>query len=268
MELLPYESVFLAADGLLGGFAGESVTTAYRQLGFSPDAAASSPDHLGYELAALAHLCQQEAKAIQEGSNDKVALARQLQGRFLQDHLLPWLIPFHLALKRQADPFYTAVSNLCLSLVHQHFTGLETDSRHPVQWVVEAWPSNDLLDEERSGLREICDFLMVPILSGLYLSRADIGRLGRQLQLPRGFGDRSQTMLNLMRTAAQYEQFAALISGIREVVTDWLAGYHQMREAMPELTPFVIPWEERARQTRGLLSNLEDQAGEVQRSEG
>lgn len=265
MELPPYESVFLAADGLLGGTVSEAVAVLFRQFGLPLDTAASSPDHIGHELAALAYLCHREATTSGDDAKTNGDAARRQQGRLLEEHLLRWLVPFHVALGRQGDAFYVALSRLCLELVRQHFASVMEAGLSPAVVETGITPTaHDLLEDDTTSLREIADFLLVPCRSGIYLSRADIGTLGRHLQLPRGFGDRRQTLLNLMRTAAQYDQFRALIRSISGAVAEALLEQQRLREGMPELAGFIASWEAKLSWTHGLLSRLEASAGQIE----
>ena len=62
-NIFPYESIFLDGSGLLGGVVTDSVLHSYQEAGFTVDANSTSPDHIGNELALLAHLCGAEADA-------------------------------------------------------------------------------------------------------------------------------------------------------------------------------------------------------------
>ena len=63
LNLFPYESAFLGDDGMLGGEVSESVTHLNQALGVPLETAVSEPDHIGWELYALAFLCGAEADA-------------------------------------------------------------------------------------------------------------------------------------------------------------------------------------------------------------
>jgi hypothetical protein len=156
-----------------------------------------------------------------------------------------------------------ALCEICLDLVRQHYSSLTQPP--PSSPVENPSGSNaiELLDDERASLREISDYLMIPYRSGIYLSRSDIARLGRRLNLPRGFGDRRQTLLNLMRTAAQYDQFQAMVGDFKREVGQGLEEYHRLRERMPELGPFILPWEVKLGQTHSMLARLEAGASEI-----
>jgi hypothetical protein len=65
-------------------------------------------------------------------------------------------------------------------------------------------PQN-LLDDEKTGLKDIAELLSKPALSGVYLTHQQIKALALSLELPKGFGSRQQTLVNLLRTAVQYE---------------------------------------------------------------
>jgi len=254
-NLFPYESIFLGTDGLLGGPVTNRVLASYRQMGYEANPAASSPDHISCQLDALAFLCLAEADAWEDGLPVVALRMRGLQQTFLQEHLLRWLLPFVLAVQQQERPFYSALANLTLKFVAAHaITGGPHDTHIP--------PLPDppsLLDDEQTGLRDIAAYLTTPPYSGLYLGRDDVGRLARQLDLPRGFGGRHQLMLNALRTAVQYDSFSRLISKLRDLFTDWDAGYDRYSVDFLVLAPFARAWQAHVHKSLRMLDRLDAQ---------
>lgn len=253
-NVLPYESLFLAADGLLGGSVSHAVSHSYQQVGWQVDAAASSPDHIGHELGLLAFLSAAEADAWADDLLPEAVRMRQRQSDFLQGHLLRWLPPFVLAIRRQAHPFYAKLAALTLALAADHVTAFVATDAFTLP------PPPDLLADEKTGLKEIAAFLMTPLHSGLFLSRDDVARLGRAHQLPRGFGGRAQLLTNLLRTAVQYDAFPTLVSALQALLAAEETAYEAMLHDHPPLAPFVTPWLARCRDTHRLLAQLQVQS--------
>ncbi len=252
-NVFPFASIFLDDSGLLGGPVTDAVSLDYQLAGFHVAAEASSPDHIGQELAFLAFLCQLEWNALQNARD--VAAVQGQQILFLQKHLLHWLIPLTLAIKQQDDPFFTAVSNLTLALVYDHYQALANEHEIAVAaWVLPTAP--DLLDDDKTSLKDIAVYFTTPVYGGVFLSRDDVGRLARQYKLPRGFGDRQQLLTNLMRTAVQYDQFSGILNAVKQVVIDWQSFYAGKSKEMPLLEPFIQPWQQRTMQTIHLIANM------------
>ncbi len=256
LNVFPYEAIFLDDSGLLGGPITESVAHSYYRFGYMNAAATDNLDHVGQELAAMAFLCQAEAEALARGENKTAVSWQYHQITFLQHHLLRWLVPFVQAVQAQDSSFYTAVSQLTLTIIYDHYEHLAATTKQlPKEWALPAPPM--LLDNEKTGLKEIAHYLMTPAYSGIFWGRDDVSRLARQLNLPRGFGDRQQLLTNLMRTAVQYEQFAALLRALETAVKMQQDTYQAQAEAMPLWQPFLLPWQEKVTQAGTLLTRME-----------
>lgn len=249
-NVFPFESFFLDPSGLLGGPVTEAVLRDYGQVGYDVFDAAESADHVGHQLGLLAALSAAEAEAYKSHQAEvghglaSQRLARQ-GSRFLQAHLLRWLPPLSLAVEQQEQPFYAALARLTLTFVLDH-AGAETAQ---ALVAVQLPQGPDLLGDERTSLGDIAAYLLTPAYSGLYLSRDDIGRLAREQRLPRGFGERRQMLLNLLRSAAQYDGLETILDRLIDLCTGWSAAY-------AEMGPIGRPWQRRAEETGRLLAEM------------
>ena len=251
-NVFPFESIFLDSRGLLGGPVTDRVIRRYQALAFPFETMEGNADHVGHELATMAQLCLAEWEARKREQTQTAVVLQQAQCAFLEDHLLRWLSPLIIAIQAQKNDLFTAVSNVTLSLVSHHYqTLLDVTDGPAVNWALP--PVKEPLADPNTGLREIAKHLSTPLFSGLFLGRDDIAQLARQLSLPRGFGDREQLLLNLMRSAVQYDQFPALIMQLKELVAAWEAAYQSQTAVCPQLHPFIQPWLERCQQTSQLL---------------
>ena len=244
-SLFPFESLFLTRDGLVGGEASGRVQEAYFGFGFAPPAD-HAPDHLGLALAALAFLTGAEADAWRDGLDATAARMAGLQQTFLQQHLARWIAPVTIAVRRSGEPFYAQVAALTDQVVSDH---LATNMALPT-----LPPADGLsLDDPGTGLREIARWLLTPLDCGLVLTRDDLRALARAVDLPTGFGDRQQMLVNLLRAAGGYDLLPALVAQLRAVTAAWQAAYAERADAKPEM---VRPWAARATVTAGLLGDL------------
>ncbi len=256
-NIFPHASIFLDDSGLLGGDVSAEVGGVYREAGFANSSAA---DHIGHELAFLAYLCQAEAEARQDGETAVLPRIRQITHNFLQNHLLPWLPPFVIALRRSGDAFYGQLGDLTLALTVDHANEFseQAESKENKNVMPQAGDApTDLLNNERTGLKEIAHFLITPPHSGVYLSRDTIARLARAHSLPRGFGSRQQILLNLLRTAVSYDLLTDVITLLGEETAVWQTEYQSQQTSMPALKPFLSPWVERAHATSQLLATMQ-----------
>lgn len=253
-EIPPHESLFLDADGLLGGPVAERVLADYRRCGFRPDPNASGADAISEELGLLAFLSGAEADAWEDGKAGVAQRMADLQGEFLAEHLLAWLHPFALAVQAEESPFYAALAGLLVEMVAEQATAIHPAGRGQPPVALPEAP--DLLNDEAAGLREIAAYLTAPPLSGIYLSRGAIGRVGRAHRLPRGFGTKAQMLETLLRGAAQYEQLPSVAESLHGVFDAWHARYAAAMDEHPHLQAYIHPWQVQTGPARQLLIRL------------
>jgi TorA maturation chaperone TorD len=251
----PYQSYFLDPAGLLGGLVTEGVAQTYSRLGFRPGTTGESVDHIGYELALLSFLCAAEAEALADGRSEFGRQMGDYQLSFMAEHLLPWIGPLTLAVGQQGQGFYEVAARVTLDLASEHAAELAARRNQALENGGKMAPAPDILADEGTGLREIAEFLLTPAYSGIYLGRDDIGRLARRQSIPRGFGDRRQLLLNLFRSAANYDALGDVIGGLQAVVDKWLAGYDEMM-TQRGIGLFIIDWRTRADGTAALLGQM------------
>lgn len=245
-----HESFFLGEDGLLGGDITAAVQHTYEQIGYT---AIDAADHIGRELAALAFLCAAESEA---WTDNLPHIARQMRAKqllLLQNHLLRWLWPFVQAVQEHQEIFYSALAVLLRDLVTAHTHQLiSSQPLPPAIFTLPAAPA--ILEDSKTGLNTIANYLVTPVYSGLYLSRDTIGRIARRFDLPRGFGGRQQMLANLLRSAVQFDQLPMLLNHLQTVAQKWYDGYCVPNNAA--VTPFTQPWAARLQQMIALLEQI------------
>ncbi len=236
IEILPYESVFLAPQRVLGGERTAALWDSMRSAGFTPDA---EPDHLSTQLAFLTWLCGAEADAWRDGLTDQALAVDGLARDFLRQHLGAWLPPFVIALQELDTGLYGAAAGLLLQLTSTHMEGQPKD---------ELPPAEELLAQPKTGLREIAEWLATPARSGVWLSSAKITATARGRDLPRGFGKRAAMIENLLHTAVRHD-------ALPELVRDIDSGLNLRQERLKTL-PGGAVWAARVGHTRSQLEAL------------
>jgi TorA maturation chaperone TorD len=252
-NVFPYASVFLDESATLGGRVTQNVLSFYHKGGFDIALESESADHIALQLQFLAFLSAAEGEALEDELVHVALSIKQLQRRFMDEHLMTWLPAFVLAIRQQGDVFHRNLANLTIEMVLHHREDLgndllATETRFSLP------PAPDILADEKTSLKDIAAYLVIPAYSGLYWSRADITRLARSQSLPRGFGSRQQMLTNLLRSAADYDQFPALLEEIRALVAMWMQSYQILADSRGE--PFAKIWLERLETTDRLLSLL------------
>jgi TorA maturation chaperone TorD len=246
VDVFPYESIFLDPTGLLGGPVSNEIAEAYNRSGYET---LSDYDHLGHELGFLAHLCGMEAASIARNSEEAVVLWTSRQQSFLAGHLLRWLSPLVVAVQQSGNLFYGLLTGLILDLCVDNLQGGIPNASLTL-------PQPPQIGGQESSLKDIARVLTTPPYSGLFLSRDAISALARRHELPRGFGDRAQTLTNLLRTAGQYDAAGAVFLDLAGIFQEGAERYEQQHDQLPKLQPWLKPWIDRVTQTAESLESL------------
>ncbi|MBV7331927.1 molecular chaperone TorD family protein [Chloroflexi bacterium TSY] len=258
LNVFPYESLYLDRSAMIGGAVTTTVLSSYQRVGYQTSSAAPSADHLGEELRLLAFLCGAEADAREDQIETFTRRMMAEQRRFLEEHLLRWLFPCIQTIRSESSSIFAVVAELIQDLVLTHYTDLVESS--PPDWIQPPFtlphpPS--LLTDEQTSLHDIATYLSTPVWSGFGLTRSAVVRLGREQQLPRGFGNRVQMLTNLMRSAAQYDGIPILLMNLRQMIDEKKVGYQQLVHMTPSIDQFVTPWLKQIRETDRLLEEVE-----------
>jgi len=230
-NLYPYASVYLGAEGKLGGAARDRVAGFFRALGAVPD---PEPDHLTLLLTAYEQL--------RDGPADGPAV--HAAAALLQEHLVSWL-PLYLARVRALAPTpYPQWAQLLTDVLLADAGRAATTTEAPLH-LRDAPP---LPDPRAAGHDAFVDGLLTPVRAGLVLTGQDLLRASRELQLGLRVGER-----RFVLDALLVQDAAATLR--------WLAEHARTTTAAwaPWTTvarPTATWWVTRADATRVLLHQL------------
>lgn len=257
LQLFPHASVHLGPEGMLGGVARDRIAGMLRTLQATPP---PEPDHLPVLLTAYVDLLERA-----EGSPDGRAAhgARTM----LHEHLLSWL-PLWLA---RVEVIGVAPYDEWAALLAAVLRAQVTEAPEPdlVSSHLQAAPALDdprrADDESRShdergrpqgAGRTLVEQLLVPVRTGMLLTREDLRRASRELRLPGRIGERRYVMEQLLG-----QDTAAVLRWLAEhAVTTTTAAWEPWREALPRTATW---WSDRATATADLLEDLADEAREA-----
>ena len=245
-QLYPYASVYLGAEGMVGGEARDRVAGFLAALGLEPPAEA---DHLALMLAAyarLAELAGEEAAELAEAEVGARANWRGARRAFLWEHLLSWLPAYLDKLAEVAPPFYRAWG----ALVGE---SLRAEARAhgpaPAALPLHLRATPALADPAESGAEEFLRSLLAPARSGMILTRADLARAARARGLGARAGGRAFTLKSMLGQDA-----AAVLAWLAAEADAWAARHAARR---PLHGPAAAWWESRARATAEVLRNTD-----------
>jgi TorA maturation chaperone TorD len=179
LQLWPYASIYVGAEGQLGGEARDRVGGFWRALRLTPPV---EPDHLAALLGLYATLTELEAA---EADAARRLLRQRSRRALLFEHLLSWLPPYLAKLAEIGSPFYRAWGAVLLEAL--------------VAQASELGPAEQLPLHLREAPRLTSpDEVLAPVKSGIVIVRDDLRRAARQLGLGLRQGERSYVMKALL----------------------------------------------------------------------
>lgn len=232
LELPPYASVYLGAEGMIGGEAQARVAGFWRALGLAPPA---EPDHLAALLGLAATLAEAETA---EPDPARRALRREARAALLHEHLASWLPVYLDAL----EPLAGATVRPWAALLREALAGQAAElgpgglSAHLRDAPAPAGEGDPELDE-------LAGELLVPVRTGFVLTRSLLARIATEL----GLGLRLAERRTAVRTLLAQDADATLARLAAEAA----------RAAGRQEHPF---WRERAAAAAARLSRLAEAA--------
>jgi TorA maturation chaperone TorD len=188
LQLVPYASVYLGAEGMIGGEARDRIAGFWRALGLVPPA---EPDHLAALLGLYAALADDERAQ----DPARAALRRQARAALLHEHLLSWLDPWLAKLAEIAPAAYAAWGELLADALRGEAAAL-LDGDEPLPTHLRA--AAPLEPPERTGGAAFLDALLSPARSGLVLVRDDLARAAGELGLGARVAERRYVLRYLL----------------------------------------------------------------------
>jgi hypothetical protein len=240
LQAYPYASVHLGAEGMLGGEARDRVAGFWRALGFVPPA---EPDHLAALLGLYAMLIEAEDQALEPA---RAVLRRTSRQALLWEHLLSWCPVYLDKVAAIATPGYRAWAELLMRVLIDEARRVGAQDRLAQAdgsgtGIRAFWPlppPDDAADDWVAAL-------LAPVRSGMIVTRADLARCARELDLGLRLGERAYILRALLEQDA------------RATVT-WLANEADaaaLRHGSlpPDLGSVGRFWQARAETTAGRL---------------
>jgi len=212
-QAYPYASVYLGAEGMLGGEARDRIAGFWRALGGEPPA---EPDHLSVLLAGVAALAES-------------APASSVRGALFWEHVASWMPPYLATLRRIGAPFHVAWADLVATVLAELAADLGPPARLPL--ALRAAPA---LPGAPADLDELLATLLAPVRTGFVLVRDDLERASAELGLGLRAGERRFALRSLLA------QDPAAVLG-------WLAAEARVQAvALTALPPVTAWWAGRA----------------------
>jgi TorA maturation chaperone TorD len=199
-QLYPYASVYLGAEGMLGGVARDRVAGFWRALELVPPA---EPDHLAALLGLYAEL-------------KDVGAPLQWRRALLWEHLLSWT-PLYLAkLRELAPPLYRRWTELLDAAL-----AVEAAALGPLPLAPLAQREAPPLEAPREvGGAAFLEQLLAPVRTGFVLVRDDLVAAARELGLGLRVAERRYVLEALLAQDA-----AGMLRWLAHYASDWAARH-------------------------------------------
>jgi TorA maturation chaperone TorD len=239
-QLYPYASVYLGAEGMLGGEARDLIAGFWRALRLTPPA---EPDHLSVMLALYAELCELEAVETNDARRESWRRARRA---YLWEHLLSWLPAYLSKLDEIATPFYRRWGTLLWDALREEARAT-AEAGAPLSLHLRNVAAG-LADPRAGETGEFLQTLLSPARSGMILVRSDLTRAARQLELGLRVGERKYVLESLLAQDAR-----GLLGWLAQEARDW-EGRH--RKQPDTLGVIAHAWEAKAAAAAQLLEEL------------
>jgi TorA maturation chaperone TorD len=234
VQLVPHASIYLGAEGMLGGDAAERIAGFWRALHLPVPA---DPDHLTVLLGLYATVIEAQAD---EPAGPRRVLLGHARTALLHEHLLSWLLAYTHAMRRVAPKPYAAWADLLREALLAEADEIGPPDRLSAH--LRTAPAAASVDDD---LDAILTHLLCPVRSGLILSRADLARVAHDGGLGLRLGDRRRVLHALIE-----QDPAAALTRLGNLAADW-GRRHRADE--PQAGPIATHWAHRADATANLL---------------
>lgn len=245
-QLYPYASVYLGAEGMLGGEARDAIAGFWRALGQMPP---MEVDHLSVMLALYARLAELEDEEDEAARQEGWRGARKA---FLWEHLLSWLPVYLSKLAEIAPPFYRKWGEVLMKALLAEALALGQQESLPLH----LREARGLVDpREGETVEAFRQAVLTPVRFGGILTRADLTRAARMLGVGLRMGERKFVLEALFAQDA-----LGIFDWLIEEAARWRELHRRNRKTLGALGR---AWEERAEAASSLLKELKLAASEV-----
>lgn len=245
-QLYPYASVYLGAEGMMGGEARETIAGFWRAIGQMPPA---EVDHLSVMLALYARLCELEDEEAEGARRSGWGNARKA---FLWEHLLSWLPVYLSKLAELASPFYQKWGEVLLKALLAEAETLGPQESLPLHLRDALTLVDPRVEDAAEKFRQS---ILTPARFGGILTRADLTRGARKVGAGLRMGER-QFILKMLLAQDALGIFDWLI----EEALLWQKRHQRYLDALGAIGSV---WEKRAEAAVSLLRELRLAAAEA-----
>ncbi len=234
-QLPPYASIYLGADGMLGGEARGRVAGFWQAAGITPP---PEPDHLAALLSLYAAL---DEAGEHQGEPARRVLRREARGALLWEHLLPWVPVYASKMQEVAPAPFAHWGRLLSEVLLSEAARLEGQRKLPLH--LRSAPPFRISD---ASLEELVNGLLSPVRSGLVVTRHDLARVARDRGLALRMGERRFVLRALLNQDPD-----AVLGWLGQQARTWVARHQELEG---DTGPIASFWAERAKATAASMT--------------
>lgn len=246
MNLPAYTSIYLGAEGQLGGEAADRVAGFWRAIGITPDA---DPDHLASLLTLYAHL-----GAAGDEAGLKTATRQAITRRrhaLLWEHLWPWVPTYTLAVESLGHGGFTAWAGLLRRALGADLPDAARSVGEKPPFALREGPPAISSPDSPAAL---LDAIVAPVRCGFILTRPRLAAAAAAIGVGLRLGERRFALKAMLE-----QNPTATLTWLAEEAEHWVGMHHHATD------PTSRWWAGRAAYTalalRGLLASDEGPCG-------
>lgn len=198
-HLYPYAAVYLGEEGMMGGEAANRIGGFWSAVGRVPP---REVDHLAALLSLYADLIDDSQTGATPGASPGAAvdpaeqrLRQEAASALLNEHLTPWVFGYLARIRElSGDSFYGAWAKLLAEVLRGEVEALSG----PAELSAHLRAAPELSDPRSSKASDFLAGLLAPVRSGIILTRADLGRMAKELDLGLRAGERRYALEHLL----------------------------------------------------------------------
>jgi TorA maturation chaperone TorD len=209
-DLPPFASIYLSADGNIGGDSQAVISGIYRALGVPVP---NDPDHLSSLFALLSQILVAEAKSIENGSEPELSSVVRTRQVLVNDHLLTWLPAYLISAIRVAPQPLSNWVSLCWDALRLLSPPAEAPGPK----------DREVCLDQVDNLAKLIDFLTTPSKSGIILTLSDIETISTEIGLAVRAGTKRMVLKDVFLT--EPEGFSEKVEAlIRRQISDYISA--------------------------------------------
>lgn len=241
MTVFPFGHYYISEGRNFAGDHDDDVIALYDQEEFHYNdlSYGLGPTHLGTQLKFLQYCINSE----------KEHLARAFMG----NQILSWIHSLNISLSETSGSLFPHLVNYIESTVLKYWHDLNgQDHLDEIHFYLRDFDFKaDLLDNEKTSLKDIGEALMTPAYVGVFMSKPTLLNFASKIEIPSGFGTRIMMIETIFKEAVNYEKMPQLLSMFEAYFNHWESAYSDYA-----VKPVAKLWIEHIQQGKNIVEHL------------